>query len=95
MSCRDTGGATTSRIKDAQPSEPPASAPIKGYDAQEVTQARQDIGVVPHVTLDKSGRRSAAPDVIACGEGYVLSQRKLKLIEQGFTWAKTVEAFVR
>lgn len=29
-------------------------------------------------------------DTIAASQGYVLSQRKRKLIEQGFGWAKTV-----
>jgi hypothetical protein len=37
-----------------------------------------------------SGRRSAVPDAIAVSEGYVLSQKKRKLIEQGFGWTKVV-----
>lgn len=48
------------------------------------------MGVLPHVAQSKSGRCSAVPDVIAASEGYALSQRKRKLIEQGFGWAKTV-----
>ena len=43
----------------------------------------------PHVAQNKSGRRSAVPDEIAATEGYALSQRKRKLIEQGFGWAKS------
>ena len=39
---------------------------------------------------NKSGRRSVVPDEIAVGEGYAQSQRKRKLIEQGFGWAKFV-----
>ena len=62
----------------------------KGYDAQEFVQACQDMGVIPHVAQNTSGRRSAVPDAIAASEGYALSQRKRKLIEQGFGWAKTV-----
>jgi transposase len=62
----------------------------KGYDAREFIDACRDMGVIPHVAQNKSGRRSAVPDVIAASEGYVLSQRKRKLIEQGFGWAKTV-----
>jgi len=46
--------------------------------------------VVPHVAQNPSGRRSAVPDEIAASDGYAISQRKRKLIEQGFGWAKTV-----
>ncbi|MBT2305323.1 IS5 family transposase [Variovorax paradoxus] len=62
----------------------------KGYDAQEFIGACQDMGVIAHVAQNTSGRRSAVPDAIAASEGYALSQRKRKLIEQGFGWAKTV-----
>ena len=37
----------------------------KGYDAQEFVQACQDMGVIPHVAQNTSGRRSAVPDAIA------------------------------
>jgi hypothetical protein len=46
--------------------------------------------VTPHVAQNKSGRSSAVPDEILATEGYALSQRKRKLIEQGFGWAKFV-----
>ena len=62
----------------------------KGYDAKEFIDACLDMGVIPHVAQNKSGRRSAVPEAIAASEGYVRSQRKRKLIEQGFGWAKTV-----
>jgi Transposase DDE domain len=62
----------------------------KGYDAQEFIAACLDTGVIAHVARNTSGRRSAVPEAIAASEGYVLSQRKRKLIEQGFGWAKTV-----
>jgi len=62
----------------------------KGYDAAEFIQELQRLKVAPHVAQNKSGRRSAVPDDIAQTEGYALSQRKRKLIEQGFGWAKFV-----
>ncbi|MBT9519191.1 MAG: IS5 family transposase [Methyloversatilis discipulorum] len=62
----------------------------KGYDAQEFIDTCIELGVMPHVAQNKSGRKSAVPDAIAQSEGYALSQRKRKLIEQGFGWAKTV-----
>ncbi|MDB5821739.1 MAG: family transposase [Herminiimonas sp.] len=55
-----------------------------GYDAQEFIGACQDMGVIPHVAQNTSARRSAVPDAIAASDGYVLSQRKRKLIEPGF-----------
>ncbi len=62
----------------------------KGYDAQEFIDVCIELGVTPHVAENKSGRKSAVPDALAQSEGYAISQRKRKLIEQGFGWAKTV-----
>jgi transposase len=62
----------------------------KGYDAKEFIDACVAMNVTPHVAQNTSGRKSAVPDEIARTEGYAASQRKRKLIEQGFGWAKTV-----
>lgn len=62
----------------------------KGYDAKEFVDACAAMNVTPHVAQNTSGRKSAVPDEIAQTEGYAISQRKRKLIEQGFGWAKTV-----
>lgn len=62
----------------------------KGYDAQEFIDACVAMNVTPHVAQNTSGRKSAVPDEIARTAGYAISQRKRKLIEQGFGWAKTV-----
>jgi IS5 family transposase len=62
----------------------------KGYDAKEFIDACVAMKVTPHVAQNTSGRKSAVPDDIAQTEGYAISQRKRKLIEQGFGWAKTV-----
>jgi len=62
----------------------------KGYDAREFVDACTAMNVVPHVAQNTSGRRSAVPDEIAASDGYAISQRKRKLIEQGFGWAKSV-----
>jgi transposase len=62
----------------------------KGYDAKEFIAELQRLNVTPHVAQNKSGRSSAVPDEIAKSDGYALSQRKRKLIEQGFGWAKSV-----
>ena len=62
----------------------------KGYDAAEFIEELVRLNVTPHVAQHKSARRSAVDDKIAASEGYALSQRKRKLIEQGFGWAKFV-----
>lgn len=62
----------------------------KGYDAKEFIDACVAMKVTPHVAQNTSGRKSAVPDEIAQTPGYATSQRKRKLIEQGFGWAKTV-----
>jgi hypothetical protein len=61
-----------------------------GYDAQELVDALQELGVLPHIAQNKSGRRSAVPEHIAQTEGYAISQQKRKLIERGFGWAKLI-----
>ena len=62
----------------------------KGYDAKEFIEACVAMSVVPHVSQNTAGRRSAVPDEIAASAGYRVSVRKRKLIEQGFGWAKTI-----
>ncbi|MDQ3270086.1 MAG: transposase, partial [Pseudomonadota bacterium] len=62
----------------------------KGYDAAEFIEALQEMKVVPHVAQNTSNRRSAVPDDIAASAGYEISQRKRKLIEQGFGWTKVI-----
>lgn len=62
----------------------------KGYDAAGFVESLQEMKVIPHVAQNTSGRRSAVPDAIASSAGYAVSQRKRKLIEQGFGWAKFI-----
>jgi IS5 family transposase len=82
-------------IKDARQATTSADTEVtlgadKGYDAAEFIEALRRMNVTPHVAQNKSGRRSAVADEIAQSEGYAISQRKRKLIEQGFGWAKLV-----
>ena len=62
----------------------------KGYDTAEFIEALTEMKVLPHVAQNTSNRRSAVPDHIAATDGYVISQQKRKLIEQGFGWAKFI-----
>ena len=85
--------AAKKMISDARRAAPKAAEVTlgadKGYDAKEFIEALDGLKVKPHVAQNKSGRRSAVPDEIAGTEGYALSQRKRKLIEQGFGWVKS------
>ena len=80
-------------IRDARRAAPKAAEVTlgadKGYDATGFIAALDALNVKPHIAQNKSGRRSAVPDEIAASEGYALSQRKRKLIEQGFGWMKS------
>ena len=87
--------AAKAMIKDARQAvtDPKTEVTLgadKGYDAAEFIEELLRLKVTPHVAQNKSGRSSAVPDEIAATEGYALSQRKRKLIEQGFGWAKFV-----
>ena len=62
----------------------------KGYDAAEFIEACAKLKVTPHVAQNKSGRNSAVSDDIAQTPGYAASQKRRKVIEQGFGWAKQI-----
>ena len=62
----------------------------KGYDAAEFVEALTEMKVLPHVAQNTTNRKSAVPQHIATSDGYVISQQKRKLIEQGFGWAKFI-----
>ncbi|KWT64843.1 Transposase DDE domain protein (plasmid) [Variovorax sp. WDL1] len=87
--------AAKAMIWDARQATGSAEAEVtlgadKGYGAGEIIEALKDMKVTAHVAQNKSGRRLAVADEIAQSEGYAISQRKRKLIEQGFGWAKFV-----
>ena len=62
----------------------------KGYDTQECVRKLRDRNVTPHVAQNDTNRRSAIDRRTTRHPGYEVSQRKRKLVEQMFGWAKTV-----
>ena len=73
----------------------PGGSPItvgadKGYDASEFVDRLRAISATPHVAQNTTNRSSAIDDRTTRHEGYEISQRKRKLIEQVFGWIKTV-----
>ena len=46
--------------------------------------------MTPHVARNQSGRRSNIDDEMAASDGYAMSQRVRKRIEEVFAWVKTI-----
>ncbi|MNV52118.1 Transposase DDE domain protein [compost metagenome] len=87
--------AAKAMIRDARQATASADTEVtlgadKGYDAAEFIEEMHRMKVTPHLAQNKPGRRSAVVGEIAQSEGYAISQRKRKLIEQGFCWTKLV-----
>jgi transposase len=62
----------------------------KGYDTQDHVKQLRKVGVTPHVAQNDHHRRSAIDDRTTSHEGYEVSQRKRKCVEQVFGWGKVV-----
>lgn len=62
----------------------------KGYDTRDFVADLRERNVTPHVAQNTSNRRSAIDGRTTRHAGYEVSQRKRKLIEQGYGWQKTV-----
>lgn len=62
----------------------------KGYDAADFVESLRSLGAVPHVAQNDTNRSSAIDDRTTRHEGYAISQRKRKQIEEIFGWGKTV-----
>lgn len=62
----------------------------KGYDTRSFVEALRERQVTPHVAQHTNGRRSAVDGRTTQHEGYRLSQRVRKRVEEVFGWIKTV-----
>jgi transposase len=62
----------------------------KGYDTRDFVANLRAMDVTPHVAQHAAGRRSAIDARTTRHAGYVVSQQKRKLVEQGFGWMKTI-----
>lgn len=63
----------------------------KGYDSNELLRSLRAMGVTPHIAKnDHVNRTSSIDQRTLRHEGYQVSQRKRKLVEQIFGWGKTV-----
>jgi len=62
----------------------------KGYDTRVFVEATRELKVTPHVAQNNNHRRSAIDDRTTRHDGYAVSQRKRKRVEEVFGWMKTV-----
>jgi transposase len=63
----------------------------KAYDSNELLRELRDMGVTPHIAKNDHERRTSSIDQRTLRhEGYHVSQKKRKLVEQIFGWGKTV-----
>ena len=65
----------------------------KGYDTADFVRDCRAINVTPHIAQNTSARRSAIDDRTTRHAGYLISQRKRKLVEEIFGWMKTIGGF--
>ena len=62
----------------------------KGYDVASFVAALRELNVTPHVAQNDRGRRSAIDGRTTRHEGYAVSQRRRKRVEEIFGWGKVV-----
>lgn len=62
----------------------------KGYDTRGFAAATRELNVTPHVAQNDRNRRSAIDERTTRHEGYAVSQRKRKRVEEVFGWMKTI-----
>ena len=67
----------------------------KGYDSRDFVEQCRFYGVVPHVAQNTTKRRSAIDQRTTRHDGYAVSQRVRKRIEEVFGWVKTIGNFRR
>ena len=65
----------------------------KGYDAAEFVAILRQMCVTPHVAAEIN--RSSIDGRTTRHESYKVSQRKRKLVEEAFGWAKTIAGWPR
>lgn len=62
----------------------------RGYDTRGFVSGAREINVTPHVAQNDTNRRSAIDGRTTRHDGYGVSQRKRKRVEEVFGWMKTV-----
>jgi transposase len=77
-------------LKQAPRSEQGTVGADKGYDTRDFVAQARALGITPHVAQNTSGRKSAIDGRTTRHEGYSISQRIRKRVEEVFGWMKTI-----
>ena len=67
----------------------------KAYDTADFVAGMRQMCVTPHVAQNDKGRASAIDARTTRHQGYAVSQKKRKLIEEAFGWGKTIGGLAR
>jgi transposase len=67
----------------------------KAYDTADFVADMRQMCVTPHVAQNDKGRASAIDARTTRHQGYAVSQKKRKLIEEAFGWGKTIGGLAR
>ena len=67
----------------------------KAFDAQDFVNELRAMNVTPHVAQNTAGRRSAIDSRVTRHQGYALSQKIRKRIEEAFGWGKAIAGLGR
>ena len=67
----------------------------KAYDTADFVADMRQMCVTPHVAQNNKGRASAIDARTTRHQGYAVSQKKRKLIEEAFGWGKTIGGLAR
>ena len=62
----------------------------RGYDTAGFVNRLREMNVTPHVAQNNANRRSAVDARTTRHEGYAISQRTRKRVEEVFGWMKTI-----
>jgi transposase len=82
--------AAAEMLKGKPASKPATLGADRGYDTAGFVRQMREMKVTPHVAQNDSHRRSAVDARTTRHEGYAISQRKRKRVEEVFGWMKTV-----
>jgi transposase len=95
--CLTLAGGHAERVAALHMIEPRADRPTaitlgadKAYDAEDFVNELRSMNATPHVAQNTSGRSSAIDGRTTRHDGYAVSQRIRKRIEEAFGWIKTV-----
>ena len=85
---REAALSMIERVPKRRGGKPRTLGADKGHDAREFVAACRDRGITPHVAA--RARYGSMDRLTLMSEGYAISQRKRKRVEEPFGWMKTV-----